>query len=603
MCSEDGKLWITFNGEIFNYPELRNSLIKKGHIFKTNSDTEVILHLYEDKKEACVNYLNGQFAFSIRNNADDEMFIARDHCGIIPLFYTNTFTGDFIFASEIKALFCDELVERAADICSLDQVFTFWSTLPGHTFFRNIYELPPAHYIKISRGNMQLVKYWEPQFESSVHESKVDIEETCREAISLLLDSVRIRLRSDVPVGAYLSGGIDSSAVTSLIHNYFDNRLHTFGLVFEDEDFNELKYQESAVRHLSTNHISRKVSNNEIAAHYTDMLYHAEKPMLRTAPVPMMLLSEAVKKEGYKVVLSGEGSDEIFGGYNIFRETYIRSFWSRNPSSELRPLLLKKIYPYVFKDKRGYLNIKEFFSYGISDPANPFFSHQVRWRNTSRLKNFYSAGIKNILGDYNPADTLFAMLPENFCEYGYFARAQYLEFKMFLNGYLLSSQGDRAAMANSVELRIPFLDKRLIEFMSHVPYTLKLRGLNEKFLLKKMFRNILPEDILRRQKQPFRAPDKNVFKNNPFLADEFCSEHNIKDAGLFDYNKVSMLMKKLYNGAGFSETDSMAAAGIISSQVIYSLFIKQLQLRTQKIRRLRFFDNSATQENKYEVYI
>ncbi|MFO7446321.1 MAG: asparagine synthase (glutamine-hydrolyzing) [Ignavibacteriaceae bacterium] len=597
MTNEDSSLWITFNGEIFNYPELKEYLIKKGHIFRTNSDTEVILHLYEEKKEKCLDYLNGQFAFSVRDNLNDELFIARDHSGILPLFYTTTTKGEFVFASEIKALFCFTGEEQCADIKAMDQIFTFWTTLPGTTFFKGIYELPPAHYIKIKKGEIFLRRYWEHNFSGMADHSEKKLTETVEEVSALLLDSVRIRLRADVPVGCYLSGGIDSSGITSLVHNNFNNELRTFGIIFEEEDFNELKYQQEVISYLNTNHLSLTVSNNGIVQNFVKMICNCEKPVLRTAAVPMMLLSELVNKNGYKVVLSGEGGDEIFGGYNIFKETYIRRFWSQRPLSEKRPLLLKKIYPYIFKDTRGYEFNKKFFGSGINNPDSPFFSHEIRWSNTSRIKKFYSDDLAGELEDYNPLNNLLQILPESFSNWNWFAKAQYLEFILFLNGYLLSSQGDRAAMSNSVELRVPYLDHRLIEYMAKIPVSLKLRGLNEKYLLKKIFRNKLPSGTINRTKHPFRAPVNKLFENNLWILDEYCSDEKLKDTGFFNPEKTSMLIKKVRMRSKFSETDNMALTGILSAQIIYYSLMKNYKSSAGLEKPNHIFDFRTNRES------
>ena len=203
-------------------------------------------------------------------------------------------------------------------------------------------------------------------------------------------DSIRIRLRADVPVGSYLSGGLDSSGITAIVKNDFNNQLRTFGITFQEESFDESDFQHLMVKHLDTNHSEVHATNEDIGKYFSDIVYYGEKPIIRAAPVPLFLLSKKVREEGYKVVLTGEGADEIFGGYNIFRETKVRKFWSRNPDSKIRPKLLQKLYPYIFKDKRLAQTLQTFFKLGIDDPNNSFFSHIVRWNNNTRLKNFFS---------------------------------------------------------------------------------------------------------------------------------------------------------------------------------------------------------------------
>ena len=500
--NQDKSLWIIFNGEIFNYPEIRESLIKLGHKFYTASDTEVILHLYEEKNEKCLEDLNGQFAFAIWDVKKKELFLARDRVGILPLFYTIT-KDKFYFASEAKAII--EVSENATefDPIGLDQIFAFWTTLPGRSAFKDVYELAPGHYIKCSTDKkFSIKKYWAINYSYDLVQKNKPIPQVVNDISELMTDSVRIRLRADVPVGSYLSGGLDSSGITAVVKNNFNNQLRTFGITFQEESFDESDFQNKMVDHLKTDHSSVNATNEDIGKYFSEAVYFGEKPIIRAAPVPLFLLSRKVREEGFKVVLTGEGADEIFGGYNIFRETKVRKFWSVDPESKLRPMLLKKLYPYIFKDKRLFQTLQSFFKLGIDDPANAFFSHIVRWSNNSRLKNFFADDFSKSIGDYNCFDDLRTMLPNDFENWDYIFKAQYLEIITFMSGYLLSSQGDRMAMANSVELRVPYLDHRIIEYMASVPSNLKIRGLNEKYLLKKMYKNILPKEIVYRAKNP-----------------------------------------------------------------------------------------------------
>jgi asparagine synthase (glutamine-hydrolysing) len=573
ITNEDSTLWIVFNGEVFNYPFLREELLRKGHNFKTNCDTEVILHLFEDKREKCLDDLNGQFAFAIWDSVNEELFLARDRAGIAPLFYSQTPDGKFLFGSEIKAIFSEGSIPREINHNALNEIFTIWTNIPGNTFFKGVKELPPASYLKVKKGDISVKSYWNLTFRDTSPEMNYKLPDLVHELKDLLLDAVKIRLRADVPVGSYLSGGLDSSGITSMISRNFDNDLRTFGITFEEDNYTEKYYQQSVVSHLGLNHTEEYITNNDIAEFFPDALWNIEKPILRTAPVPLYLLSKRVRKEGYKVVLSGEGADEVFGGYNIFKEALIRKFWSDYPASATRHLLLQKLYPYIFKDKRLKNTITDFFRTGIEEPSNPFFSHQIRWKNTSKIKSFLNDDIQESLSSYDPVEQLSAFLPGDFRSFSVLGKAQYLEFILFLSGYLLSSQGDRMAMANSVELRIPFLDHRVIEFMSAIPYSLKIRGLNEKFLLKKVFEKDLPREIINRPKNPFRAPINYLFSGNSGRNMDYISDAALKESGLFDALKVKRLVNKINNGQG-GETENMAAAAILSAQIIYNRFIK-----------------------------
>ena len=573
--NEDKSLWIIFNGEIFNYPELRESLLKQGHKFYTTSDTEVILHLYEEKNEKCLEDLNGQFAFAIWDIKKKELFLARDRVGILPLFYKIT-NDNFYFASEAKAIFEVSNDTPEFDPIGLDQIFTFWTTLPGRSSFKDVNELAPGHYIKCHINNkLSLNQYWIINYSDDLVQKNITIPQVVKDISELMTDSVRIRLRADVPVGSYLSGGLDSSGITAIVKNNFNNQLRTFGITFEEESFDESSFQNRMVDHLKTDHSSVNATNEDIGKYFSDAIYFGEKPIIRAAPVPLFLLSKKVREDGFKVVLTGEGADEIFGGYNIFREAKVRKFWSVDPDSKLRPLLLKKLYPYIFKDKRLFQTLQTFFKLGIDKPGDSFFSHIVRWSNNCRLKNFFSEDLNKQIRDYNSLDDLRSRLPKDFQSWDYVYKAQYLEIITFMSGYLLSSQGDRMAMANSVELRVPYLDHRIIEYMSTVPSNLKIRGINEKYLLKKLYKNMLPKEIVYRPKNPYRAPIRNSFFSNKFLDLKLIlSDKAINEAGVFDPLKVKLLVQKAEKLQSLSELDNMAVAAIISTQFLHNHFIK-----------------------------
>ena len=571
--NEDKSLWIIYNGEVFNYPELRQELIRRGHKFYTSSDTEVILHLYEDKGINCLNELNGQFAFAIWDSNNRTLFLARDRVGILPLYYTIQ-NQRLYFASEIKAIFANKEIHRTLDSESLDQVFTFWTTLPGKTVFNNIKELPPAHYMLISPNEIKYDKYWDLNFANNKETVNRLSADLVNEISELMMDAVRIRLRADVPVGTYLSGGIDSSALTETVKKNFNNELRSFGIRFENKDYDEGKFQNEMVDYLNINHSEIVTRNEDIGANLEEVLWHSEKPLLRTGPIPLYLLSKLVNQSGYKVVLTGEGADEVFGGYDIFKEAKIRDFWAKDPDSKLRPMLLARLYPYIFKDNRLNQTIVSFFKDGIDNPDDPFFSHNIRWKNTSKIKNFFSEQIKNSNGNYNSYSELLKLLPVNFFDWDVVTKAQFLEAMIFLSNYLLSSQGDRVAMANSVELRVPYLDHRVIELLAKVNSEIKINGLNEKYLLKQVFKNRLPSNILKRWKNPYRAPiNKALLNNNLNLAKDYCSEDSLKRTGIFDHAKVLRLINKLGKLDKAGEFDEMALIGIISTQIIHKNFI------------------------------
>ncbi|MDY7039818.1 MAG: asparagine synthase (glutamine-hydrolyzing) [Chloroflexota bacterium] len=578
--NEDETLWIVFNGEIFNYVELRPELEARGHRFRTKSDTEVIVHLYEDLGPDCLQRLNGQFAIAIWDKRRRELFLARDRVGIRPLYYTVA-DGSLIFGSEIKALLATGRVHAEIDPVSLDQVFTFWSTLTPRTVFRDIFEVPPGHYALARDGNLTVHRYWRLGFPPAGEEDSRPETDIAAELRELLVDAARIRLRADVPVGAYLSGGLDSSTITALIRNYTSNYLQTFSIAFSDPNFDERKYQERMVDFLHTDHRRVECNHYDVGRVFQEVIWHTESPILRTSPAPMFLLSQLVRDNNIKVVLTGEGADEFMGGYNIFKEAKVRRFWARQPESKLRPMLLRRLYHYVPQlSAGGGSYLEAFFRRDLTDTTDPVYSHQIRWRNTARLKRLFSAEQRAVAAN-NPVAEFIATLDGDFAGWSGLAQAQYVEIAIFMSEYLLSSQGDRMLAAHSVEGRFPFLDHRLVEFCSRIPPHLKIRGLNEKYILKKSVSDLLPADVRQRAKRPYRAPiHRSFFPPQDALSyvDELLSPTAVTAAGHFDSQAVTRLVKKCRHGTLVSESDDMALAGVLSTQLVHHLFVENFAL-------------------------
>jgi asparagine synthase (glutamine-hydrolysing) len=317
-------------------------------------------------------------------------------------------------------------------------------------------------------------------------------------------------------------------------------------------------------------------TNQLIGQAFKDTMIAAEKPQLRTGPVPLYLLSKTVRKAGLKVVLTGEGADEFFGGYDIFRETKLRRGLSRFPHSQRRLSLIGRLHPYIFKDPKAQKAMVSFFTKGLESVNDPLFSHLLRWDNTRRAKLFFSDQLNAQIGNYDPYQDLLGQLPPEFYGWDYLSKAQYLESSLFLSNYLLSSQGDRVAMGNSVEIRLPFLDYRLIEFMATVPTSWKIFGMEEKYLLKKVFADILPQEILKRPKHPYRAPIvSTLLKSGIDEHNEMLSESAIRNTGLFDPTRVAKLTGKLNASDTASEVDSMALVGILSTQLLHRYYIEK----------------------------
>ncbi len=582
IWNEDRTIAIVYNGEVFNYPELRAQLIAQGHRFTTTTDTECLVHLYEQEGDAFVERLNGQFAFALWDRNRRRLILCRDRAGILPLYWCRVVpsysTGPaVVFGSEIKALLASGLVKPEPDPEGLDELWTFWAPVPPKTAFKGIEQLRPGEMVVLEGTRVTRRQYWRWEFPPAGEHRRAPLPGLTRELTELLGDATQIRLRADVPVGAYLSGGLDSSSLVALLSRSIAKSLHTFSIGFDDPGLDESAHQRAVAEHLQTRHHHFQCTTPDIAATFPDAIRHTENPVLRTAPAPMRLLSRSVRQAGLKVVLTGEGADEVLGGYDIFKEAKVRQFWARNPGSPWRPLLLKRLYPYLdLTSAQGDRYLKEFFGQGLANPGDPFFSHQPRWTTTAQCKLFWSADFAaSIRG--NALERLRGALPPEMPRWHPFNRAEYLEATTLLPSYLLSSQGDRMLMANSVEGRFPYLDHRLIAFANALHPDAKMRVLKEKQLLRQAMQEALPASILRRHKQPYRAPDAAAFlgERTPDYVNELTGPAALKRYGYFDPDKVGRLIAKLRRSKAPAVRDNMAFVGILSTQLWHSAFIER----------------------------
>lgn len=575
MSLDGGRLVIAFNGEIFNYVELREGLISRGRVFRTSSDTEVILHLYDEKGPDCLADLNGDFAFAIWDARRRRMFLARDRMGVRPLFHT--VVGDTLFfASEVKALLQVSGVDAAMDPIALDQIFTLWAPIAPRTAFKGIEELEPGHMMIFEPRSQSIRPYWFLSFpEAGVAGRRTDERAVAEELRALLADATRLRMRADVPVGAYLSGGLDSSVTSALAARMTPETLRTFSVAFDSPEHDESAFQNEVAAALGTMHATVRCAEDDIASVFPDVIRFTERPILRTAPAPLFKLSALVREKGLKVVLTGEGADEVFAGYDIFKETRVRRFCARQPNSRIRPHLFRKLYPYLPGLKQQSAEyLAAFFGAGADSPDDPLFSHKPRMRATRAAKLFFSAELREELAGYDAADDLVSRLPDAFSRWHPLHQAQYLETRFLLPGYILSSQGDRMAMAHGIEGRFPFLDYRLVEFAAALPPEMKLKGLVEKHILREATRDLLPKSILRRTKQPYRAPDSQSFRGSGekgYLR-EVMSAEKLADGGLFNPASVSKLFAKNRQQPLTGFRDNAAFVGILSSQLWLETF-------------------------------
>jgi asparagine synthase (glutamine-hydrolysing) len=578
IANESRTVWTVFSGEIFNYLELRAELQSRGHRFSTQSDTETIVHAYEEYGDSFVERLNGQFAIAIWDVPRQRLVLARDRTGIRPLFYARL-DGRLLFASEIKAIRAVAGSRLELDPKSLAQLFTLWSNVGSRTVFKGIRTLPPGHVLVLEGGTERSWRYWDWTFPPGRGRGDLTLAQAAEELRTLLLDAIRLQLRSEVPVGAYLSGGVDSAGIVALVRHHTDAPLRTFSVSFDDPEYDESGHQAAVARHFGTEHTDLRCAEKDIGEVFPDLIWHTETPVLRTAPAPLMLLSRLVREAGYKVVLTGEGADEVFGGYDLFREAKIRRFWSARPESRWRPRLLERLYPYLGSSPVANASTARwFFGRDIERRDDPFYAHTTRWATTRGIWKFFSAELRAALVDWQPEEELAEQLPKGFSAWSELARDQYVEVRTLLEGYLLSSQGDRVAMAHSVESRVPYLDHRVVEFVNQLSPRYKLRGLREKVVLRHALAGLLPVNIAARAKQPYRAPDCRSFfvhgQPLPYVA-ELLSPTSISRSGYFDAQSVRHLLEKCRSNRAIGAGDNMAFVGIISTQLLHDHFIEK----------------------------
>lgn len=575
LCNEDGSVWVSFNGEIFNYIELREELLARGHRFATSSDTEVLVHLYEEHGDDFVERLNGQFAIALWDARARRLVLARDHVGIRPLFYAHQ-GRQLAFASEVKALFAVEGQTRAWHAGGLVSVFSWWSALPPDTVFEGVKCLPPGHRMVVDERGERIERWWSWPAPGD-DGAPTDEDELAEELHALIVDAVRLQLRSDVPVGAYLSGGLDSSIITTVIRRHTLTPLRSFSLTFADAEFDESEFQRELVGHLGTEHSSVSCSADDVAGLFARTVWHAETPLVRAAPAPMMRLAQSVRAGGYKVVLTGEGADEVFAGYDLFKEAKVRRFVARQPGSPRRMRLFERLYPYLATSPVAARNMSQrFFMQGLDQIDRPWFAHMARLATTRRTLEFFRADWREAMLSWDAHGALEDALPAGIARWPGLARDQAVEAASLMSGYLLSSQGDRMAMAASIEARFPFLDPRVIAFGARLPARLKMRGLIEKLLLKKAFAHELPPAIARRPKQPYRAPDSASFfragRPLPWV-EELLSAQSLAQAGLFDGAAVAKLTAKCAAGRAVGFGDNMALVGVLSTMLLHRQFV------------------------------
>ena len=567
MSNEDGRLWVVFNGEIYNHVELRRELESRGHRFRTRCDTEVIVHGYEEWGAGMLHRFNGQFAFALHDRHDGSVLLARDRFGVRPLFHAVR-NGDLYFGSEIKALLASGEVRGEPSLEGLDEVFTFWAARPPRTVFRDIWTLEPGTWARWSDGRLETHRYYEMDFGGGA-----ESRDPAAELDGLMHASVDLRMRADVPVGGYLSGGLDSSITCAMAATRSPYDLRTFSVTFSDPRFDESGFQRQVAEQVGSRHAIQPIGAAEVGEVFPAVIRQTETPLVRTAPAPLYLLSRLTRENGIKVVLTGEGADEVFLGYDLFKETAVRRFCLRQPGSAARPQLFHRLYPYLDTGGRTGEFWRSFFL-NASAADDPLFSHMPRFTLTSWIKEFYSAGAREAVGGYDALEGARDALPGGFAGWSALNRAAYLEFTTLLSPYLLSSQGDRMALAHGVEGRFPFLDHRLFELAAALPARHKLAGLREKVILRQWARSVLPPELADRPKQPYRAPDIPAFfgDGEPEYVADMLDAKNVEKVGLFDPAAVAGLVRRCRSGRATGFRENQALVAVLSTQLWHEEF-------------------------------
>jgi asparagine synthase (glutamine-hydrolysing) len=584
---------ISYNGEIFNYIELREELIKEGIKFATQSDTEVVIKAYQVWGENAFIKFNGQFAFLLWDKSKKQLIAARDRYGIRPLFVTK-WKNAWLFASEMKAFDVLPGFRREYDMQHLFEHGLLWNTIGSDTVYKDIRTVVPGT-IEIYTNSSEPVVHRYYSLGCMPQSPPVSFDEAQGELRDMLSDSVRLRLRSDVPVGMYLSGGIDSSVLALLTSQIMGERFKSFSVTFGDTDFDESIYQNEMVAHIGSEHHSIRIDYDSISENFIETVRHAERPLFRTAPVPLFLLSKLVRENDIKVVITGEASDEILFGYDSYKELKLLQFWGRSPNSVLRPLLIKRLYPHLqhYADSKGYGLMKLYYEDFLGNVSNDLVGLNIRIRNNTVLAAAFNKefGIKFNQDDL--IDKLSTIFPEAYSNWTFLQQNQFLEMKTLLDGYLLSSQGDRMALGHGIEGRFPFLDHRVVEKIFSWPDSYKLKGFSQKHILRKSFKGLIPDSIIDRPKLPYQAPDLRAFIRNrkPVpLVEHYLSTKTIREYGIFDERFVARFLMKFSKRSPeqIGYRDNMMLVFILSTQI--AIYCARNPVRELLEERLRTID-------------
>jgi asparagine synthase (glutamine-hydrolysing) len=565
MQDPSGRYMLSFNGEIYNYRELRRSLENDGVTFRTSGDTEVLLKWLVRWGVDRLADLKGQFALAFWDSLRNTIVLARDRFGIVPLYFAKAPSGCIAFASEVKAIHAGGIPARLSVPDVIDSG-VFWGVHPGRSTYAGVESVPPGCYVRSRSGTLDRSAYW--QFAFPVTRADGTLKEQGKHLANLLATAVERRVPAYGDPAVLVSGGLDSSAVLSLLRDARpDARIQSFSMRFTEKALDESRFQELATQAFSTDHHSVICDDETVATNLVETILHAEVPLVRTAPASSYQLAHEIEAQHTRTVLSGEGADELFCGYDMFKVARIRDSWSKDPDSTVWPRMLEE----ALAPQRalGRTVERAFYEQGLDQRSDPIFSHQNRWRSSFRITQYLTPDIRAGLDVERVLDGVRSRLPEEYHHWSAVEQAQYLEVSYFLSSMLLGSQCDRPYMAHSIEARYPFLDEDVVDFALTLPQSSKLDGMNEKAVLKSAMGLTVPPQILARVKQPYTAPEGNVFRSEPgkVLLNTYLSKRALTQVGVFDVGRVEWLVRKLERSRT-SFYDDLAILWVLSTQVL-----------------------------------
>lgn len=539
IYNEDNSVVVVLNGEIYNFPELREDLRKKGHQFRTKSDTEVIVHLYEERGEDCVNYLRGMFGFALYDIKRNRLMVARDRMGIKPIYYALD-QEKLLFGSELKSLLQDQTLSRDFDFFALNSYFSFMNTLAPDTIFKNVRKLLPGQYLIFENDHFRIEDYWRFALNEQPQKSETATAEQLRE---MILEAVKIRLISDVPLGAFLSGGIDSSTIVALMSQVSDQPVKTFSIGFHSKAFNELDYARQIARKFETDHRELMVEPDAIPI-IDDLIWYLDEPFSDPSAIPTYFVSK-IARENVTVVLTGDGGDEMFGGYSGYNVEAVLNKFGRIPNF-IRNRIIKNILNIFPNTPSAKLNEQRNRMLRILErvdlpPESRFFSRHQVFSEQDKNELYATDFLHSLNGEFDISQRLMSYIDVP-TQASSIDKMLYLDTHLYLPNDMLVKV-DRMSMATSLEARVPLLDHILVEYIASLPHSYKVKGTTTKYILKKAMQGLVPDDILYRKKQGFNVPLNEWFRNDLVgLASEVLFDSRSTNRGLLRKTKIEQIL-------------------------------------------------------------